>query len=178
MNPLTANSTAIRLPRFVAVGATAGILTTGLAAAPATAASSVPEVATPTPFTIHEVVMFGAADDPTFTAEGPICSSGTFHDDFSHVTAWQGSASKLFLMGTTVYTCDDGSGTILARKKVFITFNPDGSMSNSGPFEITGGTGDYQGLRGAGTDIGTAPVNPATGTVDVGTGTITGTIVP
>lgn len=167
--------------RLVSVAGSAGLLATGLGVAPAMGASgsaSVPDAARPVPFTIHEFVAFGSPDDPTFTAQGPICSSGTFHDDFGHSAAWKGAASKLQLMGSTVYTCADGSGTILARKKVFITFNSDGSLTNSGPFELTGGTGDYVGLRGNGTDVGVALVNPETGTVDEGTGTITGTIVP
>ena len=175
------NRPGTRVRRLVCVAGTAGLLATGLAVAPAMGApgsSSVPEVAQPVPFTIHEVVVFASPADPTFTAEGPICSSGTFHDDFPHTAAWKGAASKFFLLGSTVYTCADGSGTILARKKVFITFNEDGSLTNSGPFQITGGTGAYAGLRGNGYDVGVALVNPDTGTADVGTGTITGTIVP
>ncbi len=170
-----------RVRRLVCVAGAAGLLASGLAVAPAMGASgssSVPAAARPVPFTIHEVVVFGSPADPTFTAEGPICSSGTVHDDFTHTAAWKGEASKFFLMGSSVYTCADGSGTILARKKVFITYSEDGSLTNWGPFEITGGTGAYAGLRGNGSDVGVALVNPETGTVDVGTGTITGTIVP
>jgi hypothetical protein len=175
------NRPGTRVRRLLCVAGTAGLLAAGLAVAPAMGAPgspSAPGAARPVPFTIHEVVVFGSPADPTFTAQGPICSAGTVHDDFTHTAAWKGAASKFFLMGSSVYTCADGSGTILARKKVFITYNEDGSLTNSGPFEITGGTGDYAGLRGNGFDVGVALVNPETGTVDEGMGTITGTIVP
>jgi hypothetical protein len=181
MTNVHTNRPGTRVRQLACVAGTAALLATGLAVAPAMGASdssSVPEAARPVPFTIQEVVVFASPADPTFTAEGPICSSGTFHDDFPHTAAWRGAASKLFLLGSTVYTCADGSGTILARKKVFITFHEDGSLTNWGPFEITGGTGAYAGLRGNGSDVGEALVNPETGTADVGTGTITGSIVP
>ena len=181
MTNVHTNRPGTRVRQLACVAGTAALLATGLTVAPAMGASdssSVPEAARPVPFTIQEVVVFASPADPTFTAQGPICSAGTVHDDFTHTAAWRGAASKLFLLGSTVYTCADGSGTILARKKVFITYNEDGSLTNSGPFEITGGTGDYAGLRGNGFDVGVALVNPATGTVDEGTGTITGTMVP
>jgi hypothetical protein len=164
--------------RFAIATGAAGLLATGFGVGPALGAALVPDVARPTPFTIHETVVLASQNDSTFTAEGPLCASGTFHDDFSHATAYKGAAGKFTLMGTTVYTCGDGSGTFFARKKVFITYNEDGSFTNRGPIELTGGTGDYAGLRGNGTDDGVGPLNPATGTVDIGTGTITGTIVP
>lgn len=172
--------TGAQLRRLLSVASAAGLFA-GLGVAPAmgaAASSSVTETGRPEPFTIHEVVDFGSPADPTFTTEGPICSSGTFHDDFTHTAAWHGAASKLTLMGSTVYTCADGSGTILATKKVFISFNPDGSFTDTGPVEVTGGTGAYAGIHGNGKNAGVAPVNPATSIVDQGTGTIIGQIVP
>lgn len=106
-------------------------------------------------------------------ASWPLCPSGTFQDGFCHTAAWKGASSKLFLLGvTSVYTCDDGSGTFLASKKVFITFNDDGSLTTTGPFKITGGTGAHAGPQGSGRNAGYAA---ADGTAEA---TISGTVIP
>lgn len=109
----------------------------------------------PEPFTITETIDFEAGDF-SFTATGPLCASGTFEDTLRTVAADRGRADKVILLFTTVYTCDDGSGTFNAMKHVPITFTGEDSSSNSGPITLKGGTGDYVGLKGHGTDVGQA----------------------
>jgi hypothetical protein len=125
------------------------------AAAPAQAAEQVP-------FMITEQINF-ATGDFTFTATEPLCPSGTFEDT---VTAVGGSPTqpKVNLLIRTVYTCDDGSGTFDMLKHVFITVNPDGSFTNTGPVQI-GGTGAYANLIGHGVDNGTASGDTAVGEI-------------
>jgi hypothetical protein len=141
-----------------------GLLVLSVVAEPAHAAAQVP-------FTVNEQVNFDTGVF-TFTATDPLCPTGTFEDDVS-VAAFAHSdrarSGGLNLLIHTTFTCADGSGTINMLKHVFITFTDDGS-TNSGPVQILGGTGDYQGIVGHGTDIGSS--NGPTGV-----GTITGFVV-
>jgi hypothetical protein len=88
----------------------------------------------------------------TFTATAPLCSSGTFLDQFiggggafrsGHVE--YGSATVL-----KTFTCADNSGTFR------ILFHPQFSpattadCAQAGPFAVGGGTGAYTKLRGHG----------------------------
>jgi hypothetical protein len=72
---------------------------------------------------------------------------------------------KVNLRITTVYTCDDGSGTFDMLKHVFVVGNPDGSFSNTGPVQILGGTGAHAGLIGHGVDNGTGSGDTAVGQI-------------
>ena len=105
------------------------------------------------PFTITEQV-----NDATFTATGPLCPSGTFADDVKVIapnpgSPGFGSSGGYNLLIRTVYTCNDGSGTFNAMKHVFITFTDDG-FTNTGPFQLLGGTGAFTDLTGHGVDNG------------------------
>ena len=133
-----------------------------LGAAPAQA--DVPE-----PFTITEVINFDTGE-ATFTATGRLCGSGTFVDSPKATAAFKGSAGKLTLIFDTVYTCDDGSGTFSALKHVFITFNEDGTSTNTGPISLMGGTGDFVGIAGHGIDEGVAAGG-------IGIGSISGVLI-
>lgn len=93
-----------------------------------------------------------------FTATGPLCPSGTFVDDYRHESA-PGAKYKMTITGTAVYTCDDGSGTFTAKKNTHIQFLPDYTATAVSPFQTIGGTGDYEGLRGSGTNVGLADFN-------------------
>ena len=107
----------------------------------------------------------------TFTTppDGPLCPSGTFTDEVTVIGGLSNPAlPKVNLLIETVYTCDDGSGTFFAQKHVFLTFNEDGSDTNTGPITLKGGTGDYTGLSGHGFNNGT--VTPE----DIGVATISG----
>jgi hypothetical protein len=142
----------------------AAVLLFALAGGAATA-----QAADQLPFTITEQINF-ATGDSTFTTTGPLCPSGTFVDTVANVADGQSGKPKLNLLITTVYTCDDGSGTFDALKNVFITFNPDGSFTNTGPVQILGGTGAYANLIGHGVDNGST-------SGDTGIGQITGWVL-
>ncbi len=124
--------------------------------------------ASPTPFTITEDIDFsGNSGDPTFTASGELCPSGSFTDDVRTFAAGQGNDQAVLLI-STVYTCDDGSGSFYALKHVRLRFTEGGS-TNSGPIELLGGTGRYAALDGHGVDDGRA-------VGDVGLGLISGVL--
>ena len=116
------------------------------------------------PFTITEQVNFATGVN-TFTATGPLCPSGTFVDTVATFADGQSGQPKVNLRITTVYTCDDGSGTFDMLKHVFVVGNPDGSFSNTGPVQILGGTGAYAGLIGHGVDTGTGSGDTAVGQI-------------
>jgi hypothetical protein len=146
--------------------ATLAAVTLGLLAPIAPAASAQP--GPPSPFTITEQLDFAAGHN-TFTATGPLCPSGTFVDDVQvfappHPVPTTGPN----ILIRTVYTCDDGSGTFNALKHVFVSFGAE-SVTNTGPFQLLGGTGAYTTLVGHGVDNGVS-------TGDTGVGEISGFI--
>jgi len=125
---------------------------------------------TPVPFTIAEDVDFSDGGVNTFTATGPLCSSGTFVDDVTAVGGGHSPLPKANLLIESVYTCADGSGTFNMTKHVFLAVNDDGSSTNTGPISLHGGTGRYTALSGHGVDNGHAEG-------DNGVGQISGVIV-
>jgi hypothetical protein len=147
---------------LVATAAVAVLLALGAGVASTQAAELVP-------FTITEQINFDTGEF-TFTATGPLCPSGTFVDTVETVAGGRSGRPKIELRIKTVYTCDDGSGTFDVLKHVFLTFNPDGSSTNTGPAQILGGTGAYAGLIGHGVDNGTT-------TGPIGVGEITGFVL-
>jgi hypothetical protein len=124
--------------------------------APAQAAEQVP-------FTITEQINF-ATGEATFTATGPLCPSGSFVDTVATVGGGRSGQPKIELLITSVYTCDDGSGTFTILKHVFLEFTENGS-TNTGPVQILGGTGAYAGLIGHGVDTGIASGDTAVGQI-------------
>lgn len=132
-------------PRMAAAGAVMTLATIGLGA---TAAAASP----PTPFTITEHFDASVEGDPTFTATGGLCASGTLSDD---VRVFASSPVKPMaeLLIRTVFTCADGSGEFYAQKHVFIEFGETG-LTNTGPVSLMGGTGRYEHLSGHGVDTG------------------------
>jgi len=138
--------------RMLRIGAAVmGLLAVFVIAQPAHAAENVP-------FTINEQLDFEAGVF-NFTATQPLCPSGTFEDDvwvaaFAHSDQAQSGGFNLLIR--TTYTCADGSGTFDMLKHVFITFAEDGSSTSTGPVQILGGTGDYEGIIGHGVDVGHA----------------------
>jgi hypothetical protein len=147
----------------VALGAVA--LALG-AAAPAHAGP-----ASGTPLLIHEQLDFGAQSF-TFTASDPLCPAGTFSDDVVDGRSLDRNGTVYQLTIDTVYTCDDGSGTFSAQKVIVLRGRSDGSARSSGTFRLTGGTGDYSGISGQGTDVG------GTNADGVGGSTIRGALTP
>lgn len=107
------------------------------------------------PFTITEHIVPDAGIFEFTTTGGALCPSGTFVDEFITAGGREGSPnSKANFQLRTEYTCADGSGTFLASKHVFTTFNDDGSSDNTGPITFHGGTGAFTQLSGHGVDIG------------------------
>jgi hypothetical protein len=131
----------VRRPLLVLVALAALML----AAAPAAHAQE-PTITTHITFP-EEGAPFG-----TFTANEPLCPSGTFVDEF--VGGGGAFASDRFFYSAftirKMLTCNDGSGTftILFHPQ----FNPTtpGSCGQAGPFAVVGGTGDYATLSGQG----------------------------
>jgi hypothetical protein len=104
--------------------------------------------------TITTDITFPPEGEPfgTFTANEPLCPSGTFVDEFVGGGGAFASGS-VFYHAFTVrkhFTCADGSGTFT------ILFHPQfspatpASCEEAGPFAVVGGTGDYTRLRGGG----------------------------
>jgi hypothetical protein len=148
--------------RIIVIASTIALFAPVGGVAPAQAAEQVP-------FTITEQINF-ATGESTFTATGPLCPSGTFEDYVVTVAGAHSGQPKIELRIRTVYTCDDNSGTFDMLKHVFLTLNPDGSSTNTGPVQILGGTGANAGLIGHGVDNGTA-------SGDTGVGQITGWVL-
>lgn len=157
--------------KIIAVAGTAGLIIVGLGTSPVLAD---PYKQQPVSFQIHETQTgFGTpAATATFTASGPLCPSGTFVDAYTH-EASPGARYRVNIKGTAVYTCDDGSGTFLARKNTHMQFLADFTATSVSPFKIVGGTGDYEGMRGSGKNVGLGDFN--TGVLSA---TIYGSIVP
>jgi hypothetical protein len=98
--------------------------------------------------TITTHITFPEEGEPfgTFSANEPLCPSGTFVDEFVGGGGRDVSAFTI----RKFLTCDDGSGTftILFHPQ----FNPTTPESclQAGPFAVVGGTGDYATLSGHG----------------------------
>ena len=137
-----------------------GLLAVFAVAQPAHAAKNVP-------FTINEQIDFETGES-TFTATEPLCSPGRFEDDvrvaaFAHSEQARSGGGNLLIR--TTYTCDDDSGTFDMLKHVFITFGEEDDSTSTGPVQIIGGTGDYEGIIGHGVDVGTSDGPTGMGTI-------------
>ena len=146
--------------RRLGLGSTIGVLLVLLVAPMASAA------APPTTVLTIDVVFEGTE---TFTATGGvICESGTAVTDPVFIAGFgrQGRGVGTFHLIKTL-TCDDDSGTFQ------ILVDAAGAPSSPGTlggFAVVGGTGDYTGLRGAGSLVGTGT---DVGIMDVYTGRLT-----
>lgn len=103
------------------------------------------------PFTLTEQVDFTGSTPNTFTATG-LCPSGTFVDNVGTIGGNVHSGRGEVLL-RSVYTCADGSGTFYVLKHIFVALTPDG-WTSTGEYQLLGGTGDWAGLSGHGTDTG------------------------
>jgi hypothetical protein len=103
--------------------------------------------------TITTTITFPEGGEPfgAFTANEPLCPSGTFVDkQLGGGGAFRNGPFYHAFSVRKTFTCDDGSGTftILFHPQ----FNPATSTSceEAGPFSVVGGTGDYVTLSGHG----------------------------
>jgi hypothetical protein len=104
--------------------------------------------------TITTSITFPEEGEPfgTFTANEPLCPSGTFVDEF----VGGGGAfrsDRFFYSAFTirkVLTCDDGSGTFTILFHPQLNPTTPESCLQAGPFAVVGGTGDYATLSGHG----------------------------
>ena len=87
---------------------------------------------------------------------------------FAHSEQARSGGGNLLIR--TTYTCDDDSGTFDMLKHVFLTFGEQDDSTNTGPVQIVGGTGDYEGIIGHGVDVGASAGG-------IGVGDITGFVV-
>jgi hypothetical protein len=144
----------------IAVIAKAGALLVGLAAAPASAQTEGPPRITPGPQDVVIEALISVPDEDmpigTFTATGPLCSSGQTADLLVR-SAGSESGRRLNLLVVRGFSCDDGSGTFLLLVRVHAELDPDtGVYVHPIPkrWSVLGGTGAYAGLKGAGSGEG------------------------
>lgn len=142
------------------LGSTIGLLLTLLVAPTASAAAP--------PTTVLTIdIVFDVSEE--FTASGGvICESGTAETDLHGFTGGgaQGRGVVTYHLVKTL-TCDDGSGTFQILVNASTAPSSPGTL---GGFAVIGGTGDYAGLRGAGSLVGT---NQDGGIIDVYAGNLT-----
>ncbi len=95
------------------------------------------------------VYVHSTFDSPTgtFTARGPVCGSGITSD----VVVVTSRGRRLFFDVRKTFTCADGSGTFTFH--ILATVRPCDPLDH-GIWTVVGGTGRYDDLRGAGTDVG------------------------
>lgn len=147
----------MRVSRF---GLAIGMLI-ALALAP-TASAAAP------PVTVLQIdIVFGVSEDFTATG-GVLCDSGTAVTDpiFAAGFGAKGRGVGTFHLIKTL-TCDDGSGTFQILVDASTAPTSPGTI---GGFAVVGGTGDYTGLHGAGSLVGTATNG---GIIDVYMGRLT-----
>lgn len=128
----------------------------------ASAGASTPPPA-PQRFVMHEAVDH-STESYTFTSGGPLCASGRFVDRVTVVASDAATNTFVWRVDTT-YTCDDGSGTFTAIKRLVRRVEPNGDATNRGPVRFTGGTGRYVGLTGHGMDVGASSDGHGAGTI-------------
>ncbi len=110
----------------------------------------------------------------TFTAQGPVCGSGTTTD----VTQVTDTGVRVFFDDRKTFECADGSGTFTLH--IISTVKPCQPLDD-GWWVVEGGTGRYAHLRGGGADVGSYFVGAgspgdscdADGIADVFTGVMT-----
>jgi len=154
-----------------AVAAGVALATAALALGATTRASASPSGAAQ-PLALHEHIDFNTGL-LRFTADAPLCPSGSWVDDVTDVRPPGGdpaTATTYRITIDSVYTCDDGSGTFFGHKVITLHIFPNGSSQSTGPITISGGTGRYSGISAVGSDSG------AVGADQLGTGTIHGAV--
>ena len=150
-----------RRPLLAGAGALA-VAGTFLAAAATPASADAAHAPSASRFAMHEIIDH-TIESYTFTADGPLCPSGSFVDHVN-VTSWNADHTVVHWRVSTTYTCDDGSGTFTAVKKLVRHQDPTGRW-DIGAVRFTGGTGAFAALSGRGHDVGAGSNAHATGTI-------------
>ena len=120
------------------LGALIALLTSAVPAAAVTVAGATIDV--------HSTF---AGTEGTFSAESDLlCDSGTTTDE----TLIAGNGRAITFHNLKTFNCADGSGTFTLRIQAKVK---PCSATDSGVWNVAGGTGDYEGLRGTGSLIGT-----------------------
>jgi hypothetical protein len=128
--------------------------------------SGVAQAATkPVPVSITGAIGFSesGAGSGTFSATGPVCSSGTILQLAGLFVGWQSNQGAQILVRHE-FTCGDGSGSFvlqLAARLDFATSTTDFTWT------VLSGTGDYAKLHGTGSGTG---ISSPGGVVDTYTG--------
>jgi hypothetical protein len=127
--------------------------------------SPTPAATKPTPVTITGIIIFPASGPATgtFTATGPICSSGTILELAGIFAGFQSNRAAQILVRHQ-FTCADGSGSFVLQLTVRLEFQ---NFTTDFTWSVQSGTGDYAKLHGTGSGTG-API-PG-GIVDTYTG--------
>jgi hypothetical protein len=103
--------------------------------------------------TITTNITFPEEGEPfgTFTANEPLCPSGTFVDEFvGGGGAFRSGRDFSAFTIRKVLTCDNGSGTFTILFHPQLNPTTPASCGQAGPFAVVGGTGDYATLSGHG----------------------------
>jgi len=135
--------------RIGRIALASGVLGSLLLAQVATAAA--PPITT---MTIN--VVFGVSEDFTATG-GVVCDKGQAVTDPQFGAGWgaMGRGVGTFHLIKTL-TCDDGSGTFQILVDAATAPSSPGTL---GGLAVVGGTGDYVGLHGAGSLVGTGTID-------------------
>ena len=95
------------------------------------------------------------------TDRGLICPSGTFVDIGLRFAGFQSDRGMVQLQVIKEFTCDDGSGTFVAKLQIHANFD---TGIESFTWVVLDGTGDYASLRGA--RSGSTVPNPPVGNIN------------
>jgi hypothetical protein len=98
----------------------------------------------------------GAAVD-----QGLICPSGTFVDEGIRFAGFQSPLGRVQLQVVKRFTCDDGTGTFVAKLQIQADFN---TGIESFDWVILGGSGAYDDVHGSGR--GSTVPNPPIGNIN------------
>lgn len=119
--------------------------------------------------TVIEIdVDFGSGEEVFTATGGVVCAAGTAESEGTVFTGGGRMGRGVFTFHLVkTLTCDDGSGTFQIRVDAATAPTSPGTI---GGFAVIGGTGDYVGLRGAGSLVG---AGTADGILDRYTGHLT-----
>jgi hypothetical protein len=104
------------------------------------------------PTIVTDITFDQGAPFGTFTADAPLCPSGTFVDEFVGGGGAFNSGRVFYHAFTIrkVFTCANGSGTFTILFHPQLNPGTPAGCEEAGPFAVVGGTGAFAKLRGQG----------------------------